>query len=323
MGDPPVTWDRPLLLALAPAATALVAWLGAVRIARLRALLAAFGGSAPVRPEWARTLLVAGALCCTVAALAGPRMQGNAAEPGAGSALVILMDASRSMAAEDEPPDRSTSARLAALRIVTSSGLGRVGVVAFAARAYLLVPPTSDLGLVTLHLEGLDPGALTAQGTDLAEGLGVALDALGGPYGRGARRSVVVVSDGEGFQEDAELQSAVARARDEGITVHGVTVGTEEGGLVPGEAGGGVSRARPRALDALARATGGRTASAGDARALEALAAVLATPGAPEFQRHAATTSAPSPLTAVLALVAALLLIAEATTGRVPGRSVP
>jgi Mg-chelatase subunit ChlD len=316
---------------------ALVAWLGAVRLARLRALLAAFGGSAPVQQEGARILLVAGALCCTVLAIAGPRLrphapghgagegdppqtQGDAAEPGSGPALVILMDASLSMTVEDELPDRSTSARLAALRIVTSSGLGRVGVVAFAAQAHLLVPPTSDLGLVTLHLEGLDAGALTAQGTDLAQGLDVALDALGGPSGRGERRSVVVVSDGEGFQEDEELQGAVARARDEGITVHTVAVGTEEGGLVPGALSGGVSRARPGALGTLARATGGRATAANDASGLEALTAVLATPGAPAFRHPAAT---PSPLTTVLALVAVFMLIAEAATAMVRIGSVP
>jgi Ca-activated chloride channel family protein len=207
---------------------------------------------------------------------------------------------------------------MAALRIATLEGVSRVGLVAFAAAAHLLVPPTVDRGLVLLHLDGLTPDALTAQGTDLASALRAAVEALP-PAEAGRRRAVVLITDGEGFQGDNPLEAASVRAEREGVAVHAVVVGTPGGARVPGRAGE-TTRARPDALRRVARETGGLTASAAAGGEVSALLAALGGAQAAPGLRGGVGRSgedAPGPhLAPALALVALLALLGQtAQTG--------
>lgn len=325
-----MTWAHPLLLPGAAAAALLVIVLDRARGARLRRLGVALGETRPRPADTAGTLLTAAAAFLVGIALAGPA---RAAPPTPDSApveesdvaagapdVILLLDVSRSMAAADARPDRSREARRAALRLLTSGGVGRVGLVVFAAEAYLLAPPTADRGLVILHLEGADPGAATAQGSDLAAGLAGALDALAlAPPGadRTAVPGVIVLfSDGEGFQEEEELRTVLGRARRSGVVVHGVRVGTEEGAPIPGVSGSPVTRAGPATLDRIARATGGRSLSAGDGAALVGLGGHASVSPAQRVPREAS-----APWVSTLALAALVALLVETTLRALPSRA--
>lgn len=279
-----MTWTHPVLLAAAPLALAVLFWLQRARGARVRRLFVALGGSPERAAERSGRLPALLAAGCVGLGLAGPvlsepglppegsRSDGTDVAPARASAsapapvpggveVVLAVDVSRSMAALDGAPDRISAARMAALRVATLEAISRVGLVAFAAAPHLLVPPTADRGLVLLHLDGLTPDALTAQGTDLAAALESALDALV-PAGSGTTRAVVLVSDGEGFQDQGTLDAALARAGRERVAVHTVAVGSAEGAPVPGRPGE-TTRAQPEALGRIARGTGGMAAVAG------------------------------------------------------------
>ncbi|MDH5758194.1 MAG: VWA domain-containing protein [Gemmatimonadota bacterium] len=208
--------------------------------------------------------LIVSASLCVGGALQIP--DGVPLEPAARSGAsdaVLVVDVSASMAVGDEVPDRATRARLAAYRIIGEAGDARLGLIAFADRAHLLLPPTTDRALLTTYLEALGADVLSTGGSDLASALEGAVDVLeaeastgGEVVGTAGKRSVVILSDGEGFETVEALTAAADRARDAGIVVHAVGVGTEEGGAVPGVPGSW-SRARPGSLEAVTSRTGG------------------------------------------------------------------
>ena len=252
---------------------------------RLRTLL----GVWRMRPSRARedlgTGLVAIAVLLIGLALAGPSRVGpRAAVPSTDAGkearpLVVILDVSRSMTTRDVAPDRAAVARRLALRIATSPGAGAVAIVAFARDAYLALPPTSDRGLVSLYLGALDADAVSGQGSDLARAIDVAVHAITiqdrGPSRRRPRPgTVVLLSDGEGFQPADSLTAALGRARELGVVVHTITVGTASGAPVPGVAGAR-SVAHADVLANVARTTGGLALTWDDGAAVSRLESAL------------------------------------------------
>ncbi|NJD20125.1 MAG: VWA domain-containing protein [Gemmatimonadetes bacterium] len=283
-----------------------VAAADAWRARRRRILLLALGAEAPTWPGIAGTALVLAAASLVIVALAGPARPAPApatAGAGRGEALIVL-DVSRSMATRDVAPARSALARLAAARVASEAEGARVGLAAFAAEAHVLAVPTGDLGLVLQYVTSLGPDAVTFQGTDLARALTVAVGQLTRDGRRSPARSVVLISDGEGFEDPGALAEALSAARRAGVAVHTVLTGTAEGGSVPGVLTGGRSSARPDLMERIARETGGRHADARDGRALAVLAeAVQGAPGQGPPGPWAPSRAAWLPLAALVALL--------------------
>lgn len=303
-----MSWMHPALLWLLVPAWGIVVAADARRARRRRVLFLALGAEAPAWPGRAGTVLVLGALTLVIAALAGPARPAPTPAParaGRGQVMLVL-DVSRSMATRDVAPDRSAVARLAAARLASEAEGARVGIAAFAADAHVLAVPTGDLGLVLQYAASLGPEAVTLQGTDLARALTVAVGQLTRDPGRSPAGSVVLISDGEGFEDPGALAAALSAARRAGVVVHTVLAGTAEGGSVPGALTGDRSSARPDLLARIARETGGRHADARDGRAVAALAEALG--GAP-------TPAPPVPWgptrTAWISLMALVALLCE------------
>ncbi|MDH3734654.1 MAG: VWA domain-containing protein [Gemmatimonadota bacterium] len=147
-----------------------------------------------------------------------------------GVETILLLDASNSMLAEDLEPDRLTIQRELATRLSTRVN-GRVGVVYFAGRAYVLSPLTTDVNAVQMFVDGVRPAAVGLGGSSLASGLTQAIDLLAGGEDD-ARKAIVLFSDGE-ETAGQPIQEAVDRARDSGIRVHAVGLGTSAGGQIP------------------------------------------------------------------------------------------
>jgi Ca-activated chloride channel family protein len=182
--------------------------------------------------------------------------------------VVLVLDTSGSMATEDVPHSRFFLARAALGSLVSRLEGDRIGLVAFEGEAYPLVPLTLDADAVGLFLETLEPGAVPAPGSSLGVGLAKGLDMFVDKERR--NKAMVLVSDGEDLE--GEVEEAVKRAKDAGVVVHAVGVGTEAGQPVPdldregnrvgfkkGEDGSVVvSRLHPDTLQTIARSTGGR-----------------------------------------------------------------
>lgn len=196
-----------------------------------------------------------------------------------GVAIVLVLDVSRSMDAQDVSPSRLERARR---EIVDFVGLLRgdaVGLVVFAAGAYVRIPLTVDYDTLLWAVDDTTTGTIRAQGTALAGALDAATQMLSRAEGSG--KAVVIVSDGEAHDDDAEVDQAVARAGEAGIRLYGLGVGEPSGAPIPLEDGGFkkdargdvvLSRLDEDRLRRLAAATGGAyvraVASDADVRAL-------------------------------------------------------
>ncbi|HEY6548643.1 MAG TPA: VWA domain-containing protein, partial [Vicinamibacteria bacterium] len=185
-----------------------------------------------------------------------------------GADIVLLLDTSGSMATADVPPSRFFLARAALMNLVTRLEGDRFGLVAFEGEAYPLVPLTLDADAVGLFLDSIEPGFLPTPGSSLAEGVSRGLELFADPTR--PHKVMVLVSDGEDLE--GEVPAAVSRAREAGVVIHAVGVGTERGEPVPeldadGKVSGFkkdeagqvvVSRLDEAALQGVTRATGGR-----------------------------------------------------------------
>ncbi|MDH3205825.1 MAG: VWA domain-containing protein [Gemmatimonadota bacterium] len=230
-------FDSEWLMALAslPLLAALF-WVASVR--RRRAL-DAFGDSALVTKltatvsvaarRW-KAVLILTAVGLAVVALARPQF-GTRVETvrSVGQDIVVAVDLSQSMLAEDVSPNRLERARLAILRLMRSLDGDRIGLVAFAGSAFVQSPLTTDYAAAGMFLNAMQPDLMPVQGTDLGAALRVSLDALE----QGARdaRVVVIVTDGE--DHEADFEAELERAVSAGVRIHVVGIGSTDGVPIP------------------------------------------------------------------------------------------
>ena len=271
-----MTFRSPLVLALALALVPLAVAALAHAARQRRAALGLFlgpsaagrsGALAPLaRQRRVRGALVVGALAALGVALAGPRAGVQIREARQESLdLLVALDVSDSMRAEDVAPSRLQRAKLEVERIVAERRGDRVGLVVFAGEAFLQCPLTTDRSALRLFLDAAEPDQIALQGTDFASALAVAEQAFtAGTLGAGDRpRALLVVSDGE--DHEGGLDNAADALRERGVEILALGVGTDAGGTVPdvrrGRASGVrrdrsgeavVSRFEPGALRALA-----------------------------------------------------------------------
>ena len=204
------------------------------------------------------------ATASVILAAAGVRWgEGMVEDTAIGHEVVALLDLSRSMTAQDAAPSRLGQG-LAALDTLLELPGTRFAVVGFSDAAHLLVPFTDDRHAVRQQLAALREAAPALGASGIAAALRYASEEL--PGGAGARRTVVLVSDGEGSSGDP-LQVAL-RAGRAGVAIVTVPVGSAAGAAVLDRRGeplrgpaGAVRSARDdRALEAIARLSGGMVA---------------------------------------------------------------
>ena len=213
-------FETPLLLALTPVLALLfgvVAWLARRRRVRLAdAWSRGLGRSA--RGRLRRGWLLAGlAALFAGVALAGPRAgRARVSTETQSLNLVLAVDISRSMLAEDARPNRLQRAVRESRRLVQDLAGDRLGVIAFAGRSYILTPLTVDGSAVRMYLDGLDPDLASEGGSSLAAVLqqGGQLLAAGGD---GADRVLVVFTDGEAHDSLPDVIAAAEALRTRGV----------------------------------------------------------------------------------------------------------
>lgn len=157
-----------------------------------------------------------------------------------GQDVVVALDVSRSMYAEDIAPNRLERAKIEVGRIIRRLDGDRIGLVAFAGDAFVQSPLTADYGAAMMFLSAMDPGMMSTQGTDLARAIEVSIEALAETPPE--NRIVVVVTDGE--DHEGGVAEALVAAGEAGVTIHTVGVGSPEGVPLPDVGGGGGSRFR-------------------------------------------------------------------------------
>ncbi|MFH1571003.1 MAG: VWA domain-containing protein, partial [Gemmatimonadota bacterium] len=178
----------------------------------------------------ARYALFAAGIFFLVWALAGPQF-GAHLEMAArrGVDVVVCLDVSRSMLAEDLKPNRLERARNLVGGLLDRLEGDRVGLVVFAGRAFVQCPLTLDYGAVRLLLGTASLASIPSQGTALGDALRVARSCF--EEGDRQYKAILLVSDGEEQEPGAWAQAEAAGA--EGVRIYAVGVGTPEGELIP------------------------------------------------------------------------------------------
>ncbi len=225
-------FDTPLMLGLAPLvalALAVFAWTArGRRIKRARAWSEAVARAAQANGRWGPVALGLTALAAA-AALAGPRGgRANVRSESRALNLVLAVDISKSMLAEDVAPSRLRRAVREARRLVQDLRGDRIGLIAFSGKSYILSPLTVDGSAITLLLDALDPDVASQGSTSVGSALSQGGQLLGASSEL-ADRVLVVFTDGESHDS---LEETLAEARALiGYGVRLVMVG--EGGSQP------------------------------------------------------------------------------------------
>jgi Ca-activated chloride channel family protein len=187
------------------------------------------GSSSAVRRTWRSTLRIA-ALAALIVAAARPQWGASEVEvEQQGIDLVVALDISRSMLAEDIKPSRLTRAKAEIGDLVESLAGNRVGLVFFAGGAFPQCPLTVDYAATRLFLSQADPIMIGTQGTDIAAALRTSLELLRDEDS--TYKVILLVTDGEDFSGGLEdLQKELVRR---GILLYAIGIGTAEGAPVP------------------------------------------------------------------------------------------
>jgi Ca-activated chloride channel family protein len=332
-----------LVLLLVPAVIAYALWLDrrraryAVAFTNLE-LLAAVAASSRRRPlRWLPLVLFLFALVAASAALARPNAKIRV--PSDKATIVLLVDVSGSMRAADVKPTRLGAAQSAmALFADKVPKKVKVGLVTFSSNADLLVSPTTDRAVLHEGIDLLVPEAGTAIGDGLAMAVQVAKTSLAGARkGKDGKvpAAIVLLSDGAQTRGVLTPLEGATRARNAGIRVFTVALGTKNGTLGFGQGpfggyglGGGFGgngggnggrrfpvRPDPVTLAAIARETDGITYMASSASKVQSVYKKLGS--------SIAKKTTTREVSSWFVLVAALLLLASLGSARITGERLP
>ena len=143
--------------------------------------------------------------------------------------LLFAVDTSRSMLSNDVQPNRLERVKLAAQDLVNQLQGDRVGLIAFAGRAFLQAPLTIDYEAAVESINDLDTKTIPEGGTNISEAINLAVNTFG--KSAAGNRALIIFTDGEELNGDAA--KTAKSATDAGVRIFTVGVGTPQGSLIP------------------------------------------------------------------------------------------
>ena len=146
-----------------------------------------------------------------------------------GVEIMIALDVSNSMLAEDIKPNRLDQAKLAISQLVKRLRNDKFGLVVFAGQAYVQLPLTNDYSAARMFLNGINTSMVPVQGTAIGAAIELCLESF--DSNTKGNKALVVISDGENHEDDAiELAK---KANETGIQVHTIGIGSPQGVPIP------------------------------------------------------------------------------------------
>jgi Ca-activated chloride channel homolog len=142
--------------------------------------------------------------------------------------LMIALDVSNSMLAQDIRPSRLERARQAISRVIEQLEGDRIGIIVFAGKAYTQLPITTDYAAAKLFLSTISTNSVPVQGTAIADAIALSANSFGESN---HNKAIVIITDGEDFQGDV-LEETEKAAKNR-ITVYTIGMGLTEGAPIP------------------------------------------------------------------------------------------
>lgn len=221
------------LLTLIPLFVVLFAGVAAQR----RRRLARFGNPdtlAELMPEVSngrvvlKFILFCGAVALVVLAAARPQFGSKLREEKArGVEMMLVVDVSNSMLAEDFEPNRLERTKYAINRLFDGLKQDRVGLIVFAGEPRVQLPITSDYRMAKAFARRIDPSQVSVQGTAIGKALEQALLSFSGETDEKRSRAIILITDGENHDDNAV--AVAKRAAEQGIRIYTIGIGTPEG----------------------------------------------------------------------------------------------
>ncbi len=218
---------------------------------------------------WVRISFFCLGLMFLIIGLARPQTGARLAERKTkGAEILVALDVSNSMLAQDYSPNRLERAKLAIARLTDKLQEDRIGLVIFAGTSFVQLPVTTDYISAKMFLGSIDTGSIPVQGTAIGDAIRLCTKSFSAQSEKS--RVIVVISDGEDHEADA-VESA-KQAAELGIKVYTIGVGSAEGQPIPMDGGllkdrNGeivVTRLNEQMLRDIARAGGGAYIHAGN-----------------------------------------------------------
>lgn len=143
--------------------------------------------------------------------------------------IMIALDVSNSMNAEDIRPTRLERSKQAIYRLIDKLQGDRIGLIVFAGQAYMQLPITTDYGAAKLFLQSINSDIVPTQGTAIGSAIDLAVEAIGDSVKKNT--AIVVITDGENHEDNAVDEAKKAAAK--GIIVHTIGMGSLDGAPIP------------------------------------------------------------------------------------------
>ena len=142
--------------------------------------------------------------------------------------IVFAIDVSKSMLAEDIAPSRMGKAKQLASQIINNLASDRIGIVGYAGSAFPMLPITTDYSMAKMYIQDMHTDMVSSMGTALSQAIEVGSNYFDDPN---TSKVMILISDGEDHGDG--ISNAVAMAKEKGIKIITIGVGTPEGGQIP------------------------------------------------------------------------------------------
>lgn len=143
--------------------------------------------------------------------------------------IIIALDVSNSMKAEDIKPSRLERSKQAISRLIDKLENDRIGIIVFAGNAYVQLPITTDFAAAKLFLSSIDTDIIPTQGTAIGSAIDLATESFVGQDNK--HKALVIITDGENHEDDAI--DAAKNANEKGVIIHTIGMGSPEGAPIP------------------------------------------------------------------------------------------
>ena len=143
--------------------------------------------------------------------------------------IIIALDVSNSMKAEDIRPNRLERSKQSISRLLDGLENDRIGMIVFAGQAFVQLPITSDYAAAKLFLQSIETDIIPAQGTCIGCAIDLAETSFTGNDNK--HKALIIITDGENHEEDAV--EAAKKAHEKGIIIHTIGMGTVNGAPIP------------------------------------------------------------------------------------------